>query len=194
MERFLSMHLLQCFPLGSELKNILKSICYIYEFFKYKIQKNLMQSIKFFEVKMLNVKIKKSADAKTPFYAHKGDSGVDLYSAEEHLLKPMERKLIATGIKIALPYGYEAQIRPKSGLAIEHGISHANCIGTIDSCYRGEIKVPMINFGDKPYKIEKGKKIAQMVFAKVEIAIFEEVDVLEETTRNEKGFGSTGLD
>ena len=143
---------------------------------------------------MLKVKIKKNEDVKTPFYAHKGDSGVDMYAAEDYLLKPMERKLIATGIKIAIPYGYEAQIRPKSGLALEHGISHANSIGTIDSCYRGEIKIPMINLSDKSYKIEKGKKIAQMVFAKVEEAVFEEVDQLEETTRNEKGFGSTGLD
>ena len=143
---------------------------------------------------MLKVKIKKIADVNTPFYAHKGDSGVDLYAAEDYLLKPMERKLIATGIKISIPYGYEAQVRPKSGLAVEHGIGHVNSIGTIDAGYRGEIKVPMINFNDKPYKIEKGKKIAQMVFAKVEEAVFEEVDELDETTRNEKGFGSTGLD
>ncbi len=142
----------------------------------------------------LKVKIKKINDAKMPFYAHKGDSGVDLYAAEDYLIKPMERKLIGTGIKIDVPYGYEAQIRPKSGLALEHGISHANCIGTIDSCYRGEIKIPIINFGSNPYKIEKGKKIAQMVFAKVEEAVFEEVEELAETARNEKGFGSTGLD
>ncbi|MEK6828259.1 MAG: dUTP diphosphatase [Nanoarchaeota archaeon] len=142
----------------------------------------------------LKVKIKKVADVKTPFYSHKGDSGVDLYAAEDYLLKPMERKLIGTGIKIEIPYGYEAQIRPKSGLALEHGISHANSIGTIDSCYRGEIKIPMINFSDKLYKIEKGKKIGQMVFAKVEEAVFEEIEELEETTRNEQGFGSTGLD
>ena len=143
---------------------------------------------------MLKIKIKKIADVKTPSYAHKGDSGVDLYAAEDFTLNPMERKLIATGIKIAVPYGYEAQIRPKSGLAIEHGISHANSIGTIDSGYRGEIKIPMINFGGRPYKIEKGKKIGQMVFAKVEEAVFEEVDELEATARNENGFGSTGLD
>lgn len=142
---------------------------------------------------VLKVKIKKIADVKMPSYVHKGDSGVDLYAAEEYTLKPMERKLVATGIKIAIPYGYEAQIRPKSGLAIEHGISHANCIGTIDSGYRGEIKIPLINLGDKPYQIEKGKKIGQMVFAKVEEAIFEETDELGETTRNEAGFGSTGL-
>ncbi|MBI2557837.1 dUTP diphosphatase [Candidatus Woesearchaeota archaeon] len=145
-------------------------------------------------MKMLKVKIKKMADVKTPFYAHKGDSGVDLYAAEDYTLKPMERKLVATGIKIAVPYGYEAQVRPKSGLAIEHGIGAVNSVGTIDAGYRGEIKVPLINFGDKPYKIEKGKKIAQMVFAKVEEAVFEEADELDETTRNEGGFGSTGLD
>ena len=143
---------------------------------------------------MLNVKIKKSAEAKMPSYAHKGDAGMDMYAAEEYILKPMERKLISTGIRIAIPHGYEAQIRPKSGLAVEHGISHANSVGTIDSGYRGEIKVPLINLSDKPYKIEKGKKIAQMVFAKVEEAIFEEVNELDTTTRNDKGFGSTGLD
>ena len=142
---------------------------------------------------VLQVKIKKIGDVKTPFYVHKGDSGMDLYSAEEYLLKPMERKLISTGIKIEIPYGYEAQIRPKSGLALEHGISHANCIGTIDSCYRGEIKIPLINLSDKPYRVEKGKKIGQIVFAKVETAVFEEVDELGETTRNEQGFGSSGI-
>ena len=143
---------------------------------------------------VLTIKIKKMADVKTPVYAHKGDSGVDLYSAEDYVLKPMERKLIGTGIMLEIPYGYEAQVRPKSGLAINHGISHANCVGTIDSCYRGEVKVQLINLSDNPYHVEKGKKIGQMVFAKVEEAIFEEVDQLSGTTRNEKGFGSTGLD
>lgn len=143
---------------------------------------------------MLKIKIKKVADVKTPFYAHKGDSGVDLYSAEDYLLSPMERKLIGTGIKMEIPHGYEGQVRPKSGLALEHGISHANSIGTIDSCYRGEIKIPMINFGDKPYRIEKGKKIGQIVFAKIEEAVFEEAEELGETTRNDRGFGSTGLE
>ena len=143
---------------------------------------------------VLKIKIKKNADVKMPSYSHKGDSGVDLYAAEDYMLKPMERKLVATGIKITIPYGYEAQIRPKSGLALEHGISHANCVGTIDSSYRGEIKVPLINFSDKSYKVEKGKKIGQMVFSKVEEAVFEEVNELDKTTRNEQGFGSTGLD
>ena len=141
----------------------------------------------------IKVKIQKISDVPTPSYAHKGDSGVDLYSAEDYVLKPMERKLISTGIKLEIPYGYEGQIRPKSGLATTHGISHANAVGTIDSCYRGEIKVPIINLSDKPYKVEKGKKIAQLIFAKVEEAVFQEVDELEKTTRNDSGFGSTGL-
>lgn len=128
-----------------------------------------------------------------PSYAHKGDSGVDLYATENYMLKPMERKLISTGIKMAIPYGYEGQVRPKSGLAIEHGISFVNAPGTIDSSYRGEIKIPCINFSDKEFKIEKGKKIAQMIFNKVEEVVFEEVDELDSTTRNEDGFGSTGL-
>ncbi len=143
---------------------------------------------------MLNIKIKKEEGVKMPSYAHKGDSGMDVYSAEECMLKPMERKLVSTGIRVAIPHGYEGQIRPKSGLAVEHGISHANCVGTIDSGYRGEIKVPLINLSDKSYKIEKGKKIGQIVFAKVEEAVFEEVGDLDKTTRNENGFGSTGLD
>lgn len=146
-----------------------------------------------FHTMELKIKIKKEPDAKMPSYAHKGDSGMDMYSTEECVLKPMERKLISTGIWIEIPQGFEAQIRPKSGLAINHGISHVNCVGTIDSSYRGEIKVPLINLDSKSYKIEKGKKIGQMVFAKVEKAVFEEVKELGDTTRNEGGFGSTGL-
>lgn len=139
------------------------------------------------------IKMQKISDTPTPSYAHKGDSGVDIFAAEEYELKPMERKLISTGLKLEIPFGYEGQVRPKSGLAINHGISHANAVGTIDSSYRGEIKVPLINFSDKTYKIEKGKKIGQLIFAKVEEAVFEEVKELSNTTRNEQGFGSTGL-
>ena len=141
----------------------------------------------------ITIKMQKISDIPTPNYAHKGDSGVDLYAAEEHTLEPMERKLIPTGLKIEIPYGYEGQVRPKSGLALNQGISHANAVGTIDSCYRGEIKVPLINLSDKDYTVEKGKKIGQMIFAKVEEAIFEESEELSSTTRNEDGFGSTGL-
>ena len=141
----------------------------------------------------LKIKMQKTADVPTPAYAHNGDSGVDICSAEECILKPMERKLIATGLRLEIPHGYEGQVRPKSGLAINHGISHANCVGTIDSCYRGEIKVPLINLSNKEYKVEKGKKIGQLVIAKVEEAVFEEAEQLTETTRREGGFGSTGL-
>jgi len=141
----------------------------------------------------IKIKIKKISDITMPSYAHKGDSGVDLYAAEDDTLKPMERKLVPTGLKMEIPQGYEGQVRPKSGLALIHGIGHANSIGTIDSSYRGEIKVPLINFSDRTYKIEQGKKIGQIVFSKVEEAIFEEVKELSKTTRNESGFGSTGL-
>lgn len=141
----------------------------------------------------LTIKMQKTSDLPTPVYAHRGDSGVDLYAAEDYELKPMERKLIPTGLKLEIPHGYEGQVRPKSGLAMNHGISHANAVGTIDSSYRGEIKVPLINLSDKSYTIEKGKKIGQIIFTKVEEALFEEVDELGETTRNDKGFGSTGL-
>ena len=142
---------------------------------------------------MITVKIKKTKEVKTPSYAHKGDAGIDLYSAEEYTLKPMERKLISTGIKMAIPLGYEGQVRPKSGLAINHGLSFVNAIGTIDGTYRGEIKIPCINLGEKEFKIEKGNKIAQMIFNKIEEAAIEEVNELDITPRNEGGFGSTGL-
>jgi len=141
----------------------------------------------------LNIKMQKLSNLPTPCYAHNGDSGVDLFAAEEYDLKPMERKLISTGLKLEIPHGYEGQVRPKSGLAINHGISHANAVGTIDSSYRGEIKVPLINLSEKTYRIEKGKKIGQLIFAKVEEAVFEEVKELSNTTRNDSGFGSTGL-
>ena len=142
---------------------------------------------------VIKIKMQKVADVPTPSYAHKGDAGVDLYSAEDCVLKPMERKLIPTGLKLEIPYGYEGQVRPKSGLAMNHGITHANAVGTIDSSYRGEIKVPVINLGTEAYRIEKGKKIGQLIFARVEEAVFEEAGQLSETTRSENGFGSTGL-
>ena len=143
---------------------------------------------------MVNIEVQKIKDnAIIPKYAHEGDAGVDLYSTEEYLLKPGERVLVSTGIKVAIPKGYEAQIRPKSGLALKHGISVVNTPGTIDSGYRGEVGVIAVNLGKEEYKIEKGKKVAQMVINKVEEAEFEEVDELDETSRNDGGFGSTGL-
>jgi len=142
---------------------------------------------------VLKIKMQKLSDLPTPSYAHNGDSGVDLYAAEESTLNPMERKLIPTGIKLEIPYGYEGQIRPKSGLAINNGIIPVNTPGTIDSGYRGEIKVPLINLSNQTFKIEKGKKIAQIVFTKVEEVVFEEAEQLVETSRNQDGFGSTDL-
>ncbi|MEM4256878.1 MAG: dUTP diphosphatase [Candidatus Diapherotrites archaeon] len=139
------------------------------------------------------VKVKRlSQEAKMPKQEHHDDSGFDIYSAEEVIIKPFERKLVSTGISLEIPKGYEGQIRPKSGLAIKHGISMVNTPGTIDAGYRGEIKVILINLGNEEYKVEKGKKIAQIVFAKVEQPKLIESE-LKETKRGSKGFGSTGL-
>jgi len=141
------------------------------------------------------VKVKKlDAEVKTPKVEHEGDAGFDLYANETTSLKPMERKLIATGISIAFDKGYEAQVRPKSGLAINHGITLLNTPGTIDAGYRGEVKVIMANLSDKEYLIEKGKKIAQVVFNKIEEPELIEVEELEESSRGKGGFGSTGLE
>lgn len=117
---------------------------------------------------------------------------MDLYSAVDSILEPGERKLIPTGIKISLPKGYEAQVRPKSGLALQYGISIVNTPGTVDACYRGEIGVILINHGAEPFVVKKNSKIAQLVIARVEQAAFVEVDSLDETSRGEGGFGSTG--
>jgi len=144
------------------------------------------------EMKILVKKI--SADAKLPSYAHPGDSGMDLYSVEETVIEPGERKMIKTGIKIAIPKGFEAQVRPKSGIAANNGVTVLNSPGTIDSGYRGEVQVILANLGKEAFKVEKGKKIAQLVIAKVEEAEMEEVEELDETTRNDAGFGSTGLE
>jgi dUTP pyrophosphatase len=143
---------------------------------------------------MITVKIQKIKDnAVVPSYAHKGDAGVDLYSTEDYVLRPGNKILVSTGIKIALPIGYEAQVRPKSGLALKHGLSIVNTPGTIDAGYRGEVGVIVINHGQDEYKIEKGNKIAQMVFNKIEEVNFEESGDLDDTSRGEGGFGSTTL-
>ena len=147
----------------------------------------------FLVLEMIKVKIKRIKDnAIIPSYAHDGDAGVDLYSTEDYLLKPGDRILVSTGITIAIPKGYEAQTRPKSGLALNKGLSIANTPGTIDSGYRGEVNIIAINLGKEDIKIEKGKKVAQMVFNKVEEAKFEEVEKLDSTKRGDGGFGSTG--
>jgi len=142
----------------------------------------------------LRIKIKKIKEsAILPHYAHEGDAGVDLYSTEDYVLRPGQRVLVSTGLSMAIPKGYEGQVRPKSGLALKHGISVCNSPGTIDSGYHGEIGVISINHSNEEFKIEKGTKIAQMIFNKVEEAEFEEVEDLDNTKRGEEGFGSTGL-
>lgn len=128
-----------------------------------------------------------------PFYAHEGDAGIDLFSVERVLIKPMDRKLVSTGIKIQLPENTEAQVRPRSGLALKNGITLLNSPGTVDQGYRGEIKVLMINLGQDPFWVEENMKIAQMVIKPVERVQIEEVSELNDTERGEGGFGSTGL-
>ncbi|MDO8627131.1 MAG: dUTP diphosphatase [Candidatus Diapherotrites archaeon] len=132
-------------------------------------------------------------EAIVPHYVHPGDSGMDLYSVEEAVLLPGERKLVSTGLSIAVEKGFEAQVRPKSGLAANFGITVLNTPGTIDSGYRGEVKVILFNSSKQEYKISKASKIAQLVIAKVEEAKIQEVEELDETVRGEGGFGSTGL-
>ena len=130
-----------------------------------------------------------------PKYMSRSASGMDLYAAVdgEVVLKPGERKLIPTGFKMALPEGYEAQVRPRSGLAIKNGISVLNTPGTIDEDYRGEVGVILVNHGSEDFKVKRSDRIAQMVINKVEQADIEEVKSLTETHRSTGGFGHTGV-
>ena len=136
-----------------------------------------------------------SDDAKMPVYAHEGDAGMDLFASESKEIVPGDYQAIGTGIAIKLPSGTEGQVRSKSGLAINHGITVLNSPGTIDQGYQGEIKVLLHNKSRKPYKIKKGQKIAQLVicpFFSVDIEV-DRQDPADETTRGSGGFGSTGL-
>lgn len=132
-----------------------------------------------------------------PSYATAGAAGLDLCAAlpldAPKTLLPGERALISTGLRMALPTGYEAQVRPRSGLAIKHGIGLVNSPGTIDSDYRGVVQVILINWGQEPFTIRRGDRIAQMVIAPVTQAVLIETDSLEATERGEGGFGSTGV-
>lgn len=146
----------------------------------------------------MNLFIKKVEGAKDlplPKFMTNGAAGMDLYANvnEEVVIAPGTIKLIGTGIAIAIPNGYEGQIRPRSGLAIKNGISLVNTPGTIDSDYRGEINIIMINFGEKPFIINRGDRIAQMIINKIEIPSIIEVNELDNTNRGAGGFGSTGL-
>ncbi|NBG87806.1 dUTP diphosphatase [Isachenkonia alkalipeptolytica] len=132
-------------------------------------------------------------NAKLPDYAHEGDAGMDLYAVESVTLQPGERKLVGTGLKIQLPPNTEAQIRPKSGLALKNGITLLNTPGTVDEGYRGEVEVILINHSREAYSVEIGQKIAQMVIMPVTRVTVEKVDHLEDSVRGQGGFGSTGL-
>ena len=127
-----------------------------------------------------------------PSYATPGAAGLDVVAAEDFDLQPGERHAVATGFKVAIPEGYEIQVRPRSGLAFKHGISVPNTPGTIDSDYRGELKVLLINHGNQPFPVRRGERIAQLVPAAVTLAEFDEVAELCETARGAGGFGSTG--
>jgi len=145
-------------------------------------------------MKALEIKIINHSANPLPEYATSGSSGMDIraHLSEDQILKPFERKLIPTGLFIELPLGYEAQIRPRSGLAIKQGITCLNSPGTIDADYRGEIKIILINLSQQEQVIQSGDRIAQMVIQKVEKATLNEVNKLEITERNEGGFGHTG--
>ena len=127
-----------------------------------------------------------------PQYASDHAAGLDVASAEELVLQPGERHAVATGFAIEIPHGYEVQVRPRSGLALKHGITCLNTPGTIDSDYRGEVKVILANLGAEPFEIRRGERIAQLVPAPVLRAEFTEVKELAETVRGSGGFGSTG--
>lgn len=146
----------------------------------------------------LNIRVTKlphGKDLPLPSYATEQSAGCDLVAAnsEDIVMGPMERQLIPAGFAMALPDGYEAQIRPRSGLAFKHGLSVVNAPGTIDADYRGEIKVLLINLGDEPFTVTRGMRIAQMVIAPVTRAQWEAAESLDDTARSAGGFGSTGV-
>jgi len=138
-------------------------------------------------------KVEEATDLETPRYMTDGAAGMDLHANvfDEETLESGEFKLIKTGIKISLPQGYEAQIRPRSGLAAKHGITVLNSPGTIDSDYRGEIQVILINHGKLPFIIKRGERIAQMVISEAKQVTFIETESLDETKRGIRGFGHT---
>lgn len=147
------------------------------------------------QIKIYIKRFKKTHPISLPQYMTEGSSGMDLFASLEGevLLLPGERKLIPTGISVAIPEGFEGQIRPRSGLAIRKGIGLVNGPGTIDSDYRGEVGILLINFGKEPFSIHNGERIAQMVISRVFRSILVEVDDLPPTQRQEGGFGHTGV-
>lgn len=148
-----------------------------------------------FIMQKIDIKMRLAPGAKIPEYNSEGSAGADVFAFLEKPLciDPGGMALVPTGIFIELPEGFEAQMRPRSGLAINHGITLLNTPGTIDSDYRGEIKIILTNFGKEPFVVENGMRIAQMVISKVWHGEFTPVDTLKESKRNEGGFGHTGL-
>jgi dUTP pyrophosphatase len=148
------------------------------------------------QVKIEVKRLEGQKDLALPAYETGGSSGMDLRAAvkEKVVLNPGEIKLIPTGLAVAIPQGFEAQIRPRSGLALKHGIGMVNSPGTIDSDYRGEIRLVVVNWGPKPFEIKRGDRIAQMVVASVHKAEMIEVDNLESTQRGAGGFGHSGTE
>ena len=144
---------------------------------------------------MLNIKVVNTGHQPLPAYATHQSAGLDLRAnlSEPIVLRPLERALVPTGLHIALPDGYEAQVRPRSGLALRHGITVLNTPGTIDADYRGELKVLLVNFSNDDFVVNDGERIAQMVVARYEQVQFETVSVLDETERGEGGYGHTGV-
>lgn len=144
---------------------------------------------------IMEIKVINKGHQPLPEYATPQSAGMDLRANIEApiTLKPMERRLIPTGLYIALPVGYEAQIRPRSGLALKHGITVLNTPGTIDADYRGELMVLLVNFSDSDFIINDGERIAQMVIARHEQGIFEVVEALDDTERGTGGYGHTGV-
>ena len=144
---------------------------------------------------MIEIKLKRLPHGEglpLPSYASEHAAGLDVVAAESLTLRPGERRAVATGFAIAIPHGYEVQVRPRSGLALKHGLSVLNTPGTIDSDYRGEVKVILANLGRAAFEVVRGERIAQLVPSPVLQACFLEADELDETPRGEGGFGSTG--
>jgi dUTP pyrophosphatase len=145
------------------------------------------------EVEVLIARLPHAEGLPIPSPATAGSAGYDLASAEDGDLAPLERRLFRTGLSIAVPDGYECQLRPRSGLAIRHGITLPNSPATIDSDYRGELMVALINLGGDTFRVTRGMRIAQMIVAKVERVVFHPVDTLPPTKRGTGGFGSSGI-
>jgi dUTP pyrophosphatase len=141
------------------------------------------------------VRLAHARDLELPAYASAAAAGADLLAAIDHDIElgPLERRIVPTGISIALPVGFEAQVRPRSGLAAKHGVTVANAPGTIDADYRGEIGVILINLGREPFRISRGMRIAQLVVARHARAVWREASELDRTARGAGGFGSTGV-